>query len=357
MNNGKINCIEGLRTIGWIGMFLYYFRNAFFPEVTWWSDTTPIGIIYSETTYVRVFFVISGFVLSIKYFQKEAYDTITRDVVKRYFRLMPPVLCTEVVVYILMRWGSFRNVDVANLTGSKEFLGAFNQFTPNLIGCIKEALFSVYLTGSNDYISSLWTMRYEYLGAILVLSAICVFRKNPWRWLFYIVFLIGFSNFYNYFVIGMLIADLYYNYDTVRIIKKYKIIHVGVVVLGWLMVSMTDLNDSDKYSRVIWGIGIILFMLGFLSSKMIEKLFGNRLMRYGGRISYATYIVQWPIIETFSCGVFLALYNKIQNYAILTGIVFVTTFVLLVVVAYILSIYIEPLGLIMAKNNKGESEC
>ena len=43
------------------------------------------------------------------------------------------------------------------------------------------------------------------------------------------------------------------------------------------MMNIT-INDSDKFTRVIFGVGISLFMLGVIASPIMEKILGNRLM-------------------------------------------------------------------------------
>ncbi|MBQ8317185.1 MAG: acyltransferase [Lachnospiraceae bacterium] len=350
MNSKRIDCIEGLRTIGWIGVFLCHFRGAFFPNATIWMDSTPLRFIYSGNAYVRLLFVISGFVISYKYFLKDKYDDALQDICKRYFRLMPPILAAELFVFVLMNVGALRNAEVATMIGSENFLGIFNQFTPNIGTCLKEALFSTYFNGANAYIGPLWTMIYEYLGAIFVIAAVSILKKSNWRWIFYGVFLYANSNYYNYFVIGMLICDLYANFDIPLKIKERKL-SIIIALVGYTMLSMVNLNDSDKYSRIVFGIGIILFMLGVLSSDFLNKILGNKLMVKGGELAYSAYIIHWPIVETISCGLLLLFYDEV-NYKLLVSIICIISFIFIVIFAYLMKKYVEPLGLYISRNLK-----
>lgn len=340
----KITSIEGLRTIGWVGVFLCHFKGAFMPNAHWWTDDTPLRFIYSGNAYVRLFFVISGFVISYKYFTKENYDRIPGDVLKRYFRLMPSVLFAELFTFVLMRIGAMKNFQASIITGSETFLGIFNQFTPNLLGCLKEALFTTYLNGANGYIPTLWTMVYEYLGVLLVLAVLQIFRKSTWRWLFYLLSLTFFSNYYNYFIIGMVVCDLYVNFTVPALLKKHKVMHAGITILGYLLLSMVNLSDADKYSRVVFGLGLMLFLLGVLSSDFCEKIFGNRVMVYGGKLAYSAYIIHWPIVESFTCGLFLLLHDKVPNGRILMILLLIATFMMIVIVAGFMEKFIEPIG-------------
>lgn len=344
-SKGKIKCIEGLRTIGWIGIFICHFRRSFFPNEIWGIDR----FVCSGNAYVRLLFVISGLVLSYKYFTNERYDNILGDIIKRYFRLMPSILFSELIVYFLMKFNCLRNTEVAQIVGSTEFLGIFNQFKPDILGCLKEALFTTYFNGGNGYIGPLWTMTYEYLGSILILCASSVFKKSRWRWCFYAVIFMAFSSYYNYFVLGMLICDLLVNTSIVDYLNKSFFSRALCFILGYIMFSMIQLDDSNKYTRIIFSIGITLLMLGIFASNSIKRILGNKIMLAGGRIAYSAYIIHWPLIETLSCALILMLYKKQMLSAELIWVVLVITFIVVIIISEFITNNIEPIGVKIAK--------
>ena len=111
------------------------------------------------------------------------------------------------------------------------------------------------------------------------------------------------------------------------------------------MLSMVNINDFDKYSRIIFGLGIVFFMLGILSSSFMQKVLGNNILVKGGEIAYCAYIVHWPIIETFSCGLLILLYGRVNSsYNFLVGVIFVLTFFLVTITALLLRKFVEPIG-------------
>lgn len=229
----KINCLEGIRTIGCISVFLCHFRGAFLPDqAIWLIDHTPLMILTAGNSVVRILFVVSGFVISYKYFEIQRYEQVPKDMLKRYFRLAPSVIAANLFVYFLMKFGFMFHVQAAAVSGSEDFLGIFNNFTPNLVQCLKEALITCYFQGANGYIGPLWTMVYEYLGAILVLCVIYVCKGNYLRYLFYIVMFICFSSYYNYFVLGMLICDIYVQQDMNEILQRHRWISYGLFLPG-----------------------------------------------------------------------------------------------------------------------------
>lgn len=129
----RVRCIEGLRTIGWIGVLVCHFKGAFLHDVYWWTDGTPLKFLYSGNEYVRLFFVISGFVTSYKYWNIDDNEVLSKDAIKRYFRLVPSVLVSEVVVCCLMKINLLKNAEVAVIVGSEDFLGRLNRFEPSVV--------------------------------------------------------------------------------------------------------------------------------------------------------------------------------------------------------------------------------
>lgn len=187
-------------------------------------------------------------------------------------------------------------------------------------------------------------MVYEYLGVLLVIATMGILRKSRWRYCFYIVFLASFSFYYNYFIIGMLVSDIYVHIDLKEKMKKMAWLKAMMIVIGFYLLSMTIVSDKNKLSRIIFGSGIVIFMLGTLSSKFMNWLLGNKIMLRGGKISYSAYIVHWPIIEVITCNSFLVLYDKINSYDIIVFVLFCITFMSTIAISEILTFCIEPIG-------------
>lgn len=278
----KITSIEVLRTIGWFGVFLCHFKGAFLNNVRWITDNTPLSFIYSGNAYVRLLFVISGLVISYKYFANSDFTDFKADVAKRYFRLLPPIVVAEAAVFCFMRFGCLRNFEVAKLVGSESFLGIFNQFEPNFLTMLKEAFATTYLTGANGYIGPLWTMQYEYLGAIYIMVACCLLSKSYLRYVFYFVNFVFYSNYYTYFVVGMFVSDLIVSDDIKTLFDTHKVFHVVFTLIGYLLMSCIFPNDSDKTSRVFFAVGIIIFLLGIIYSSTLDKIGSGRFFTWGG---------------------------------------------------------------------------
>lgn len=355
--NERKNCLEGIRAIACIGVFLCHFRGAFIPnKVIGIIDYTPLKIMTAGNPMVRIMLVLSGFSISYKYFKNKQYDDVIIDVVKRWFRLFPGILATNVFVYILMKGGLLYNYEAAQLSGSQDFLGIFNQFTPSFYGAIKEALVTTYLSGANAYIGPLWTMVYEFLGCILVLATISVFKDSYLRIIFYGVLLICFSSYYNYLIIGMMICDIYFNSSLSYKLKTNQYVNNIVFLVTTIIICMIQIDDTNKIVRVIYGIGLVLFFISLLNSQILEKILGNKIMCKIGTLSFAIYIVHWPVIESFSSWYYIqAIEHGINEYIVCFTNLFITA-LLVFGVAEILNKYVISLGMISSEFWKSKIE-
>ena len=93
-----------------------------------------------------------------------------------------------------------------------------------------------------------------------------------------------------------------------------------------------------------------IFLLTLLSSSWGDKVLGNRFMREGGKLSFAVYIVHWPIIESFSSKYFiwLAELGYKDGFAVVSNLLL--SGLLILVVAYFFNKYVELLGQTIMKS-------
>lgn len=340
--------MEGIRTIGCICVFLCHFRLSFLPALSFWLiDNTPLQILTDGNTAVRVLFVLSGFVVSYKYFVGRKYEEVPRDILKRYFRLAPIVIAANVLAYLLMKAGFLYNIQAARISGS-EHLGLYNGFAPDLLSCLKEAFITCFFQGSHAYVGPLWTMSYEYLGSILILAAIYICRESELlRYIFYFVFLGVFSSYYNYFVLGMFICDLYVvqgERDMNRSLQEHKALNAFLLTLGCIIVTMFKVNDEIKVTRILFAAGLVMLFMGLLNSVQVKKALGSRFMCLGGGLSYAVYAVHWPVMESFSSAYYLWMDEFGVNHYLSVASCLVLTILVTLFVAYIFSRYVEVVG-------------
>ncbi len=344
----KIKSIEGIRAIGWIGIYASHYRSALLPNAKWPINRLPFIHFLNSSGQVYMFFIISGIVLSLKYFTRECWNDALKDIIRRYFRLMVPILVAELAVYCLMCGGFLYNLKAAYILGNEGYLGIFNDFQPNLLSCLLESSFGVFLLQSSKYIGPLWMMTYEFLGSLLVIAALSILKKSKWRWLFYTVFLLAYKGYYSLFIVGMMIADLYVNVlDDIRWSSS---VWTTVSMIGYLVMSTVYFvrTEEDQILLYVFYFGCVVFFIGMMRSSVLEKLLGNTRMEKIGGLSFSAFLLHWPIIESFTCWCFIKLYymekwNQWTN----MGLFFVS----LILVAGLASVFkrkVEPLGSVIS---------
>jgi peptidoglycan/LPS O-acetylase OafA/YrhL len=111
--------LDGLRGIGSFVVYVCHFLDHFYhiPTVKWlrkrsnsaqhmlpdWARETPVTIFYNGYFWVVVFFILSGFVLTLRFFKIRKASCVTGGTFRRYLRLMIPVWVILSLYYIAVR--------------------------------------------------------------------------------------------------------------------------------------------------------------------------------------------------------------------------------------------------------------
>lgn len=248
----KEKYLDGLRGLAAFIVVVSHFLIGFYPSFhTGNIDTlrtnsgieilfakTPLNLIYGGNVSVCIFFILSAYVLTYRFFRDNNENIIISSLVRRYLRLMPPVLFSITVAYCLMKLGLFYNVEASKVTLSDWWLGSFYNFEPNFYEMIKQGLYGVFLEHSYTYNSVLWTMYYEFYGSLIVLVSALVFGKIKNRYIFYVVaLLITVKTYFFTFFLGLILSDLSNskNNFTIRYNKNY--INIIFIIIGLFLAS------------------------------------------------------------------------------------------------------------------------
>ena len=126
--------MDGLRGIGAFIVYMSHYMDMFFPYVEQKQiddgdkrhvpevlRETPLKIIYSGYFFVVVFFILSGFVLPLRYFKTGKETCITGGTFRRYLRLMLPVLMIQSLYYLFMKFDAMAPGTFGRIQG-KTFL-------------------------------------------------------------------------------------------------------------------------------------------------------------------------------------------------------------------------------------------
>jgi len=346
--------LEGLRGLAAIAVVIYHFSLAFYlfaffgPSLV--SDTikhfslednlyaNPIAGLLSGTFAVSIFFVLSGFVLSISFFKTKNVEIVKRLAIKRYPRLMLPALASVIICYALVKLGFSSSLQASAITQSSWLASGWDT-APHLFDVLYNGFIGVFIKGS-PYNNVLWTMMTEFLGSFLVFGTLLMFSQSKHRWLIYLfIFYLTFNTWFIGFVIGMILADLF----SMNIIKQKKrhpllivLLLAGSLYLGGYPFG-TDLSSTAyglfnkipfqlvNYQMMCPALGAALVTFAVLWSGQLASILKKPIISGLGKYTFSLYLVHLPILFTFTTACFIYFYqyfgyNKSVLFSVLLSI-------------------------------------
>ncbi|MDO8265734.1 MAG: acyltransferase, partial [Candidatus Saccharibacteria bacterium] len=224
-SKNKIESLDSIRGLAALSVVLSHFVGIYFPAMISGNMApihtsrdifiyhSPLSIFFAGSFAVTLFFILSGFVLSLR-FMSGNQKSLFPSAVKRYFRLMPVALTSILMAHFILSFGFLNSVDkVGAITGSPSLRGQYYLFEPGLITALHQGIIGVFSSQAlvkTSYNPVLWTIYYELLGSLLVFGLAVICKNQPKRWLLYLISTIAFLNtFFVGFIVGLAIADLY----------------------------------------------------------------------------------------------------------------------------------------------------
>ena len=296
MEKGQKRCrfLDGLR--GWAAVVVLFHHifidglpaNAVMADRSLWAKV----FFLNGTLAVCIFFVVSGFSLSVRYLETGDERGLARIAVGRYLRLALPIFAICAIVYMLLRVGA---IPPAEQRPSP--LDLFVAFVPTIKGLLSFSLLNVFVSysGAETYDPPPWTMSYEFFGSFMVFSIVAITRS--WRlrtWTIGTLFiaLAACQTFFALFVAGILIADLYRQFGSS---KFADLTGATLCVVGLLLLLL-----PQAWFAFVYLAGATCLTAGVAFCTPVRRLFENRLSDFLGWISFAAYLTQAAVIYSVS---------------------------------------------------------
>jgi peptidoglycan/LPS O-acetylase OafA/YrhL len=272
---------------------------------------------------VFIFFVLSGFALSIGYIQTGRLSIITALCVRRYLRLAIPILCASLFAYALHAASLLHNVEASKVYDNR-WLANFYTFAPSLYDSIKFGLYDVFIhiDAARSYNPILWTMPVELFGSFIVFSMCALLMHLKKRLLFMaalgLYFILTKNIYYLSFIAGVFIALCYHHRDKPVFHKiRYAL---PVLLLAVLYYSTISLRGRDlplppiargDYLSILAAAAMV-FAAAFYAP--FQRFLENPMSRYLGSISFPIYLTHFIVICSFSSGMLLYLKESSFGY-------------------------------------------
>ncbi len=378
----KLIPLESLRGIAAFIVFLGHFMQGFLPQrygvdssaiVGGNLQETPFFIFFNGSGWVTFFFVLSGFVLSYRFFQTRDLAKLPGAVIKRWPRLFPIALISTVFSYLMISWGWYTHVEAAAVTGSSwmERLASSSRggvFDVDFGEAFSQGFYLTFFRGDYYLNSSLWTMHYEFIGSLLVFAIIPFLNGRNIRLaiplLLLAVAVILFSpvrGFVSAYLIAFTLGCFYsYYHCQVRPRSSLKasaapscfwLIPGGLFVFfalgylepakGFYLFMAEVLPDYAQNVRIVLHTLASLILIEMvLRFPKFYALLDGRLGRFLGRCSFSLYVIHVPLMFSVSTGVFLALIVPL-GYMWSLFVSFIVTVPILLYVSWLMSLIDE----------------
>ena len=186
--------LDGLRGVASFGVFILHFTYTFCNDHDWvwgtreqdhyWFQLPFINAFWRGPSLVACFFIISGYVLTIKPLRQirarpdEAFlQTMSSSIFRRGLRLYIPTLCATFVTMLLVWAGAFESARTSYKDGTSVFMveeppyyvgnltGQFDHWRNSIAPLVD--LFHLDKVHS-EYDPHLWTIPIEFRGSMLI---------------------------------------------------------------------------------------------------------------------------------------------------------------------------------------------
>jgi peptidoglycan/LPS O-acetylase OafA/YrhL len=268
---------------------------------------------------VCVFFILSGDALASPYIRVNDPSLIARTAARRYTRLTVPILMCCLLVYGLMTAGMTANIRAAPLLKSDLWLGQVLNFEPSLYKTIKYSLHGVYFshTSVSSYNPLLWTMQIEMLGSIITFVAlfVCHYLSRPGRFIGVLAaYFLFVGSYFGLFFVGILLSMARQSglIDRLRLAPAFVIASWLILVSIYIACAFEiGMRSSEERQRTL--LAILLVACIYINPIIVSAL-KSPISRYLGKISFALYLTQFPIIITFlaSSAIFLSRNSRLS---------------------------------------------
>jgi len=285
---------------------------------------TPLHILWDGSGAVSLFFVLSGLVLSLKYFRETKRADMTHFrygeyLIGRVFRIWPPYLAIFIISLILQRTVGASHAETVP-AATRWLSPAWDGSLP-LTGLVRESLL---LQRDNFFlVPQAWTLPVEMLVSFLVPIGIFLASLHT-LWLMAVVlaavFVLGFTYFSFHFMGGQMIAKYY---REIRAFLENRrgmrwallLLGIGLYTFRFTLPVYFDWSLSESTLMTVSGSGSMLILGYVIGSSRAQATLARPWLRFLGKVSYSIYLVHFLVMMVFTSR-FLSLLGASKTMAI-----------------------------------------
>ena len=281
---------------------------------------------------VCLFFVLSAYVLTRRYFASGDTSILVRGAVKRWPRLMGPIFVTVMVSYLLFYFHLYHYAEAGARSQSQwltQFGNAFVRvFAPNATvqsihfrTALQQGTYGVLFRGDWLFDGSFWTMRPELLGSFIAFGAAPLLlhsRRYPIFITLWLLFVLALCLNFTWpimaaFPVGVGLAALLPHGVTLRRRHAYPALLVAVYLLGYpstalgayrIFAVLADNGMSYAYPQIV-GAAILIAVIETFPP--LRRLFSGSFCAFLGDLSFPVYLLHCLVICSIGSWIYIRL--------------------------------------------------
>jgi peptidoglycan/LPS O-acetylase OafA/YrhL len=330
-SSGRLGYLESIRGIAALGVVFAHLYLTFYHyqpsngdhAAPRWLEAivrSPAGVFINGVFAVRTFYVLSGVVLSLAFFQQKDRSLMTVAALHRYPRLLIPVLGFILIAWAVLRLGGYRNVEAAAVMAQEDgsWLTRWYRVDVSLPGAIRQGVYETFFDWywNRTLNNPLWTMRTELAGSYLLFAFLALFGHLRWRWALYLTALVVIDQvsdkpYYVDFLAGILLSDLFVANRSRTSFSPW----LSLPILG-LVLLLGSLTPEDPGAPILGRVRLGWYLPTLGASLIVGTALFSRHLQCGlawrpfilvGKLSFPLYCVHMILDCSLVCWLYLIL--------------------------------------------------
>jgi len=309
-DRSRLEYLDAVRGLAALSVIVFHFMQAYGePPGGWIWTRTPLAMFCDGQAAVSLFFVLSGLVLSLRFFREAPNGGLgefrfTPYLWARICRLWLPYLAVFVVVALIPRAPFQRLNTVPSPTSWMDFLYA--PYPHTLSFYARDA--SLFKLFQPTLIPQGWTLSVEMILSLLVPAAVLVARRSS-GWLLVVMVLAVWSMkaspFVFHFSLGILLAKHLPQIKAMLERKPAATFAVGITGI-LLYTSRSTVSYEQRVDWQTWwvwcitGTGAAAIIQVITVSRFMQGFLSLPALRYIGKLSYGTYLIHMQVLAVLT---------------------------------------------------------
>lgn len=307
----RIHFLDSTRGLAALMVIIFHVHGLIFFDLTHIGESRLFNVLttlFNGADAVSYFFVLSGFVLSYKYFNSDFDESIERYSIRRIFRIMPLYLFIVVLAYLILGSGLTK----------LNFVQEINLFA-----------------GANPLVKPGWSLSVEVALSLLVPYMVSLIKDNIKRSFFLVLILMlcyrWITCFTVHFLLGSLLSfwvspknttkahDYFVDMTSFKRLGIFLLLLLPYSLRFWIKLTpLKPLVDTgcevinlqkDYFYFYISAFASCLAISIILREPILQRIFNLSPLTFLGKISFSLYLVHFPILKFFEQHYSSNLYN------------------------------------------------